>query len=271
MMFAAILLLPRLLSPGAEPKDAVPLAPPRVQYRFNEASATRSPWIDANGWRMIRAPSRTFLYHVTGDAVALAAAEAFTYGSDALIATDASGTDVFNRMLDFLRQIPAADLNPVADIGVLDDASDAAGELMNLLTRQNLLYKLENAPDPSLRVNVRLGSKEYPSEEAGNPSLLAHKIRSQVGGENRSLRIYGSEVVIARFAANGRQARVYLLNYANRPVRGLRVRVRGTYARGEPRVFGVASADLEDWSRDGSATEFTVSELGTYAVIDLFR
>ena len=251
MMFAAILLLPRLLSPGAEPKDAVPLAPPRVQYRFNEASATRSPWIDANGWRMIRAPSRTFLYHVTGDAVALAAAEAFTYGSDALIATDA--------------------LNPVADIGVLDDGSDAAGELMNLLTRQNLLYKLENAPDPSLRVNVRLGSKEYPSEEAGNPSLLAHKIRSQVGDENRSLRIYGSEVVIARFAANGRQARVYLLNYANRPVRGLRVRVRGTYARGEPRLFGVASADLEDWSRDGSATEFTVSELGTYAVIDLFR
>src|SRR6266853_2058753 len=155
MMLAAILLLPRLLSGGVEPADAVKMAVPRVQHRINEASATRSPWIDANGWRILRTPNRSFLYRVTGDTAALAAAEAFTYGSDALIATDAAGTAAFGRMLDFLRQIPALNLTPVADFGVVDDGSEATGELMNLLTRQNLLYRVEKAPDKSLRLNIR--------------------------------------------------------------------------------------------------------------------
>jgi hypothetical protein len=271
MNVALVLLLPRLLTGDVEPANAVKLVPPRVQYRTNEASATRSPWIDANGWRIIRDPGRSFIYHVTGEAAALATAEAFTYGTDALIATDAAGAGAFNVMLDFLRQIPPLDVTPVADFGVVDDKSDALGELLNLLTRQNLLYKLEAAPDRSLRLNVRLGSKEYPSNELNNPNLLAHQIRSQVGDENRSLRIYGSEVVIARLATNNRQGRVYLINYANRPVRGLRVRVRGAYAKAETRVFGVADAQLEDWTRDGDATEFTVRELNAFGVIDLTR
>jgi hypothetical protein len=271
MNVALVLLLPRLLTGGAEPAHVVKLSAPRVQYRTNEASATRSPWIDANGWRIIRDPGQSFVYHLTGEAAALAAAEAFAYGTDALVATDAAGADAFNHMLDFLRQIPPLDVTPVTDFGVVDDKSDAAGELLNLLTRQNLLYKLEAAPDRSLRVNVRFGSKEYPSKEVNNANLLAHKIRSQVGDENRSLRIYGSEVVIARLATNSRQGRVYLLNYTNRPVRGLRVRVRGTYARGEARIFGVTDAQLDDWARDGDATEFTVRELNAFAVIDLTR
>jgi len=54
-MLAAALLLPSLLAPGAAPPaDAVKLNEPKVQYRNNEASATRSPWIDANGWRILR-------------------------------------------------------------------------------------------------------------------------------------------------------------------------------------------------------------------------
>ncbi len=174
-------------------------------------------------------------------------------------------------MLDFLSQIPPLNLTPVADFGIVDDGSDATGELMNLLTRQNLLYVAEKAPGKGLRLNIRLGSKEYPSLEASDPSMLAHKIRSQIGDENRSLRIYGSEVVIARLATNGQQARVYLLNYANRTVRGLRVRIRGAYAKGTARVFGVSDAQVEDWTRDGDVTEFTVPELNVFAVIDLSR
>ncbi len=108
MMLAAIVLLPGLLTAGAEPKDAIQLTKPGVQYRPNEASATRSPWIDANGWRIIRAPGRTFVYRVEGDAAALAAAEAFTYGAQALIGADAAGTEAFGRMLEFLRRIPDA-------------------------------------------------------------------------------------------------------------------------------------------------------------------
>jgi hypothetical protein len=265
MMLAALVLLPRLLTAGGEPKDAIQLTTPRVQYRPNEASATRSPWIDANGWRILRAPDRTFVYRVEGDAAALAAAEAFAYGAQALIGADAAGTEAFGRMLEFLQRIPAAELNSVADIGVVDDGNDSTGELMNLLARQNLLYKVERAPDPKLRVNVGAGAK------AGDPNLLTHQIRAQLSDENRSLRVYGSEVVIARLMVNAKQARVYLLNYSNRPVRGLRVRVRGAFAKGEPRAFGVADARLEDWSPERDATEFTIPELNAFAVIDLFR
>lgn len=263
-MLAAILLLPRLVAPGAEPKDAVLLPAPGVKYRPNEASATRSPWVDANGWRILRSPGRSFIYRVNGDTAALAAAEAFTHGADAGIVTDAPGTEAFGRMVDFLRQVPSVDLTPVADIGIVDDGSSETGELMNLLTRQNLLYRLEKAADPRLRVNIVTRSKE-------NPNLLTHKIRSELGDDNRSLRIYGSDVVIAHFAVNNRGARVCLVNYSNRPVRGLRVRVRGAYAKGEARVFGVSDAHLEDWSTDGDATEWTVPDLSRYAVIDLFR
>jgi hypothetical protein len=271
-MILAAILLPRLLASGGEPPaDAVKLNPPRVQYRINEASATRSPWIDANGWRIIRTPGKSFFYQVTGDTSALAAAEAFTYGTDALISTDASGNKAVESMLDFLRKIPEIDQAPVGDIGVVDDGSDAAGEIMNLLSRMNLLYRIERVANRKLRVNIRLGTKEYPSEEARNPSLVAHKIRSRLGDENRSLRIYGSEVVIARFTADSRQARIYLLNYSNRSVRGLRVRVKGSYAKGDLRVFGIGDASPTDWSNESSATECTVPELGAFAVIDLSR
>jgi hypothetical protein len=272
MMLSAILLLPRLLTSGSEPPaDTVKLNPPRVQYRINEASATRSPWIDANGWRIMRTPGKSYFYQVTGDGPALAAAEAFTYGTDALISTDASGGKAFESMLDFLRKIPNVDQAPVADVNVVDDGSDAAGELMNLLARTNLLYKIEKGTNKNQGLTVRLGTKEYPAEDARNPSMLAHKVRSRVGDENRSLRIYGSEVVIARLTANERQARIYLINYSSRPVRGLRVRVKGTYAKGELRVFGVDDASPMDWTNDAGATEFSIPELGVFAVIDLSR
>lgn len=271
-MLAAVLLLPSLLTPGTEPPaDAVKLNEPRVQYRNNEASATRSPWIDANGWRILRSPDKTFVYHVKGESAALAAAEAFTYGTGALISTDAPGADAFDKMLAFLKTVPPEDLPPVADFGVVDDGSDATAELLNLLTRMNLLYKIERNPDRSFHVNVRLGTKEYPQEDAKNPSVAAHKIRSEIGDDNRSLRVYGSEVVIGRLTAGPREARVFLLNYAARPGLGLRVRVRGAYSKGELRMPGIADAHLADWTVDGSDTEFTVPELRTFAVIDLSR
>jgi hypothetical protein len=271
-MLAAALLLPSLLAPGAAPPaDAVKLNEPRVQYRNNEASATRSPWIDANGWRILRSPGKTFVYQVKGEAAALAAAEAFTYGAGALISTDASGENAFGRMLEFLKTVPPAELAPVADFGVVDDASDATGELLNLLTRMNLLYKIERNPDRNFHVNVRLGTKEYPQEDAQNPSLAAHKIRSQVGDDSRSLRVYGSEVVIGRLETGTRQARVFLVNYAARPALGLRVRIRGTYSKGVLRVPGSQDSPVADFTEDGPATEFTVPELRVFAIVDLSR
>lgn len=257
----AALLLPSLLAPGAEPPaDAVKLNPPHVENRANEASATTSPWIDANGWRMLRSPERTFSYQVKGEAAALAAAEAFTYGARASISADAPGAAAFGKMLAFLKTVPAVDLQPVADFAVVDDGTDAAGELLNLLTRMNLLYKVVKNPDRSFRLNVQ------PRDE--DPGFAAHKIRSEIGDDNRSLRVFGSEVVIARLLM-GSGARVFLLNYAGRPVRGLRVRVRGVFAKGELRAFGAADSQLADFGLEGGAMEFTVPELRVLAIVDL--
>jgi hypothetical protein len=257
MLLAAALVLPSLLTGGAAPPaDAIPLTAPRVNYRANEASATRSPWIDANGWRILRSPGRSFVYPVKGQAAALAAAEAFTYGARAFISADAPGAQAFGAMLGFLRTIPEVDLAPVADVAVNDDGSDASGELLNLLARMNLLYRIDRNSD--LRAST-----------AQSASITARSIRSQIGEDRRSLRIYGSEVVIGRLMDGPRQGRVFLLNYGTGPVLGLRVRVRGRYSKGEPRAFGIADARLTDWTDDGQAVEFTIPELHAFAVIDL--
>jgi hypothetical protein len=141
---------------------------------------------------------------------------------------------------------------------------------MNLLTRRNLLYRVVSAPDPRLNLNVRLGSKEFPQSDAADPSQLAHKIRERLTDEKRLVRIYGSEVVVVRLTGDGSRARLHVLNYANRPVVGLRVRVLGRFPKQSSAVFGSPEARLQDVSVDRQATEFTLAELSRYAVIDLF-
>src|SRR5207249_4932796 len=45
-------------------EDAVKLVTPVVNYRANQASASREPWIDSNGWRFLRQPEGRFYYDV---------------------------------------------------------------------------------------------------------------------------------------------------------------------------------------------------------------
>jgi hypothetical protein len=266
----AALLFPSLLAGGASaPPDAVSLIEPKVLYRADEASATRAPWLQVNGWRILRSPGNTFIYRVKGEAAPLAAAEAFAFGAHALISTDAAGQAAFAPMLNFLKSLPPSELAPAADFGVIDDNTDVSAELLNLLTRSNLLFKIESAPDPALKINVRVGAPGYPLEDAKNPSVMSHKIRAQLGDENRSLRIYGSETVVARLLAGTAGARVMLLNYSGRPALGLRVRVKGAYTTSDLRAYGVDASQTTDWTSDATGTEFTVPELKVFAVIDL--
>jgi hypothetical protein len=264
-------LLPALASSPADAEGAIKLPPPGVQYRFNEASATRSPWLDANGWRILRKPDARYYYDTPPKAAALAAAEAFVYGADAKVHTSGDGVDAFHQMIQFLGGVGGAELPAMANIGIIDDGSPETGELMNLLTRRNLLYRIVNSPDPHLDVNVRLGSKDYPKAEASDPSRLAHRIRDQITDDKRVLRIYGSEVVIGRVMGDKQRVRVHLLNYAARPVVGLRVRVLGAYPKAQASSFGNAGMKLLDVSVRDGATEFTVPEMNTYAIIDLSK
>ena len=45
------------------------------------ASATRVPWVDANGWRFEREPARAYFYDAPAGSAALAAAEALPMAS----------------------------------------------------------------------------------------------------------------------------------------------------------------------------------------------
>jgi hypothetical protein len=257
----------------ADMRGVTKLAAPSVLYRANVASATTAPWLVSNGWRFLRSSSGRFLYEAPGAQAALAAAEAFCFGGNALVHTDRAGLQPFGEMVEFLRGLGEGDTAPVADIGFIDDGSGTAGEVMNLMVRDNLLFKLVSGAGPQLKLTVRLGSKEFPRKDAKNPSMAAHEIRAQLTDERRSLRIYGSAVVVARLTALPDGLRVHLLNYAGaeRKVDGLHVRVLGQFPKHHLASAGSPQAELLDYTADPDATEFTLPELKSYAVIDLLR
>ena len=111
MLLAAALLF--LWQPGVEQITVAPgnadtaqlskAVTPRVTFRANEASATRAPWVDSNGWRYLRQPDGHFYCEAPGaTAAALAAGEAFAYGVHVGIHTDDAGLAPLNKMLAFL-------------------------------------------------------------------------------------------------------------------------------------------------------------------------
>ena len=53
------------------------LAAPGIGDRADRASATRSPWLNANGWRFLREKGRLYVYDLPAGKAALAAAEAY--------------------------------------------------------------------------------------------------------------------------------------------------------------------------------------------------
>lgn len=245
------------------------LTPGVARRAANVASATRRPWLDANGWRFLRRPAGKFYYDLPRGRATLAAAEAFAYNADAVLKIDPADAEDAAKTLAFLKQLPPANLPVIADIGVIDDGSDDVGEVMNLLARRNLLFKIATAPQRQLRVNIRLGSKEYPRASAANPSDFAQMIRRKLGDENRTLRVYGTEMVICRLVGDGARARLHLLNYSGREVEGLRVRLRGRFGESSAMAYGFDRVELGDVINDETATEFSISKMGVYAVVDL--
>jgi hypothetical protein len=252
--------LPVLLGTQPAPPGCIQLKAPQVNMRANVARATSSPWVDANAWRFLRAPAAPFCIDAPGNTSALAAAEAFAYGIKAFIKT--SAVEPFNRMLAFLKDLPPADLPAMVNIGLVDDGSPAAGELMNLLSRRNLLYRLEKSRDATVPVNVT-------RIEPGDPAKQAYAIRRELTDDKRLLRLYGSEVVIGRLTGDARRARLHLLNYSQRPVNGLRVRVLGVYPHAAAHIFNQPADKLADFVAADGATEFTITRLNECAVIDL--
>ena len=248
-------------------RDALPT--PGTAARAGLASPTRSPWIVANGWRFTRHPRTTYVYDVPAGKAALAAAEAFAYGADAVLKIDPADIRSLGEMLRFLQALPSVDLPTVSDLAIVEDGSAMTGEVMNLLARRNLLYEVVQARSPRFRINIEIGTPPYPRDEAADPSAFALKIRRQLTDDQRALRVYGSEVVICRLTADAGRARLHLINYGGREIEGLRVRLRGAYGNGEAHVAGAGRLPLQDRIVASGATEFSIPRLTTYAVIDL--
>jgi hypothetical protein len=248
-------------------REALPV--PGTTPRPGVASPTRAPWIVASGWRVTRTPTGKYSYAVPAGKAALALAEAAAYGADAVVKIDPADAPSAGAMLGFLDSLPPADLPPVADFGVVDDGSPVTAEVMNLLARRNLLFEIEKAPSTRYRINVAIGSAGYPAQDAADPSGFAQNVRAQLTDEQRSLRIYGSEVVIARLTSDGKRARLHLINYGGREIDGLRVRVRGPYQGGDAYIAGSGKGALLDQNVADGAIEFSLPKISAYAVVDL--
>jgi hypothetical protein len=255
--------------PGKEIDGRQRLMIPGVQRRVNVASPTRTPWVDNNGWRFRRDPSGQFLYDVPAGRAALAAAEAFVYNADVVLKIDPADLAETGKMLAFLRQLPSEELPPIADMTLIDDGSTTTGEVMNLLIRRNLFFRLVTQPSSLYPIHIKIGTREYPLDEAADPSAFAQKIRRQIGDDKRSIRIYGSEVVIARLSSDSEKTRLHLLNYGGREIEGLRVRLRGKFGKGFGLIAGVGRGELEDFLVADGTTEFTISRMMSYAFIEL--
>jgi hypothetical protein len=243
-------------------RGRVKLMPPGINRKVMVASATTAPWVDANGWRMRREPNREFWYDLPAGTAPLAAAEAFAFDANVLLKVDPADLDRLGKMLQFLRSVPERTLPEVVDFGFIDDGSEHANEFLNLLSRRNLLYRVVRTADPRLKLNVAPGSDD--------PRLFAAKVREQLKDDQRSLRVYGSEVVLCRLTADGAHARIHVLNYGRNTLEGIRLRVRGSYAHGKL-YAATATKPIEDYVSADGFTEFSIPELGVYAVVDLER
>jgi hypothetical protein len=253
---------------GADLSSYEKLARPGVEYRPDVASATRAPWVTSNGWRLLRGGAKPVYYDAGKGGAALCVAEASAYGATVLVRVDPGDLDLFGAMLRFLKRMDAPALPVQSNIGFIDDGSPEAGEVMNLFTRRNMLFRIVAAPDANLDLNVRLGAPEYPRGAAANPSEFASMVRRKLTDEKRLLRIYGSDVVIARLTGDRSQARLHLLNYGGKTVEGLRVRLLGEY-RNAKLSMPAGDAKVSDLVAAGGSTEFTIPTLDTYAIIDL--
>jgi hypothetical protein len=222
-----------------------------------------------NGSRFLRDPAGKYLYDLPAGKGALAAAEAYAYGADAVLKIESADLESVGQMLAFLAQLPKNDLPDVADVAVVDDGSATMAEALNLLVRRNLLFKIVPAPSAQYRVNVKLGTPEFPADAAKDPSAFALKVRRLLTDEQRTLRIFGTEIVIGRLTGDGSRLRLHLLNYGGRDTEGVRVRVRGTHPDGDVNVAGQGKVALEDRGIVDGGTEFTLPRLGPYAVVDL--
>jgi hypothetical protein len=268
---------------GSEAAAYQPVPNPGIRFQPNEAQATTAPWIDTNAWRFQRGIQKANYVKLPAGSAPLAAAEAFTFNVDAILNPEAADLPELGKLLRFLKTQDQPPLPAMANIGIVDDHSPLMDEVLNMLTRRNLLYRVVPAPDRHLDVTVQLGTKDFPKESAENPSDFAARVRAKLGDDNRLVRLYGASTIIAHLTGDGKHARLYLLSYGRARGggggagqggggggQGLRIRVLGRYQPSKFAAYGAAAdAKLTDVENPGNTTEFSLPAFAICATIDL--
>lgn len=279
---------------GAEAAAFQEVPAPGVRFVANVAQSTTAPWINSNGWRFQRGLEKANYAKLPAGSAGLAAAEAFAFNVDAIFNPDPADVEELGNMLAFLKASAQAPLPVMANIGVVDDGSPQLSEILNLLTRRNLLYRVVSAPDRRLDLTVQLGSADFPKEVAVNPSDFAARVRAKLGDDKRLVRLYGTSTVIAHLTGDGTRARLHLLSYGGRrggggggqggrgqqaqqggtqrapQAQGIRVRVFGRYQPARIGAYGAEpDAKLMDVDNPGNSTEFSMPSFTTLAIVDL--
>ena len=142
----------------------------------NVAQSTTAPWIDSNAWRIKRGLRKLNYAKLAAGSSPLAAAEAFTFGVDAILNPEPADVEELGQMLQFLKEAPARSLPEMVNIGVVDGKSLLLGEVLNLPSRRNLLQGGEARP--TLDLTVQLGSAEFPEQAAANLEDFAAQVRA---------------------------------------------------------------------------------------------
>lgn len=259
--------------PESSLKEYTQIPAPQTKMRMDVGAATSVPWIDSNGWRFQRGlqhrVKRAFYRSLPPGTAALAAAEAHAYGADAVLAPDPADLNSLGSMIRFLQGAQDKRLPTMSNIAVVDDGSALLGEVLNLLGRRNLLYTVARDGGPKSDLLVKVGTSDFPKAAAANPNDFAARVREKLSDEKRLLRIYGTYTVIGHLTGDAGKARLYLLNYARRPVKDVHVRVLGQYRRVTLKDSADSKLQAADFSSHRGGTEFTIPSLQTYSILDL--
>jgi hypothetical protein len=274
---------------GAEAAGFQVVPAPSLKTVANTAQATTAPWITTNAWRFMSGLEKANYLELPPGSASMAAAEAFTYSAEAILNPDPADVEELGRFLEFVKSIDQPSMPSLVNIGVLDDKSDAMEEILNMLTRRNLLFRVVSAPDPKLDLTVRLGSQDFPKESADDPSDFAASVREKLTDDKRLVRLYGTSTTIVHLTGDGRRVRLYLLSFAGSRGGGRsaggragagrggggggqlpRVRLLGHYRPVKFAGYGAdANSRLTEVEQTADATEFTLPAFRIAAVVDL--
>ena len=250
--------LPTLFT-GTDVAGYVKVPAPGVRYRMNMATATSAPWVDSNLWRYQRDPNTNYLCEVKDKSVVTAVVEAFTMGVKLAVQITPQQKDDYEKVLAFLKTIPDGPTKEWTNFSVIDDGSAQAGEVMNLLWRRSIGYRIAASGDYTLSARMT------------NAYEAMQEIREKLGDHNRVLRIFGSELTLARALREGSRVRLHLVNYGTRSVDHLRIRLEGRFRERDiaSYLYGDVTPKLVDFEYGKDFTEFTLTALGPYGVLDL--